>query len=166
MGADEFEQLGMDGAPDGRTHRGLRGRAAGQGDEFVEARHVVERNFDAQVDALGLAGVDDGDGAVDGRGGGGFEFGEDLAGGVGGALLFGCGRGIGAAEKAGDFVERALRGGESDALQLAAAQVLRGVPGRGRDALPRLVGTRAWISSRTTVSTERSTSRALEVSRR
>ena len=57
-----------------------------------------------------------------GGGGGGFEFGEDLAGGVGGTLLFGCGGRGSAAEEAGDFVERALRGGESDALQLAAAQ--------------------------------------------
>ena len=55
--------------------------------EFIQARHVVERDFDAQVDALGLAGVDDGDGAIDGRGGGGFELGEDLVGGCRGAVL-------------------------------------------------------------------------------
>src|ERR1019366_3578586 len=59
----------------------------------------------------------DGDVAVMGGGGGGFEFGEDLAGGVAGALLFGCGGRGSAAEEAGDFVQRALRGGEADALE-------------------------------------------------
>ena len=120
VGANEFEEFGMDGAPDGGTHGRLRGGAAGQGHEFIEARHIVERNFDAEVDALGFAGVHDGDGAVRGCGGSGFELGENFVGRCGGAVLLGGGSGGGAAEEAGDFVERALRGGESDALQFAA----------------------------------------------
>ena len=69
VGADEFQELGMNGAPDGGAGGGLGGGAAGQRDGVVEARHVVERDFDADVDALGLAGIDDGDGAVGGSGG-------------------------------------------------------------------------------------------------
>src|ERR1035441_3192794 len=117
VGADELEKLGMDGAPDGGAHGGLGGRAAGESRNVVEARHIVERDFDAQVDALGRAGVDDGDGAVAGGGGGGFEFGEDFGGGGGGAVLFGGGGGDGAAEEAGDLVEWALGGGEEDAME-------------------------------------------------
>ncbi len=45
MGADQFEQLGMDGAPDRRTHRALRGGAAGQQVEFVEARSCPRPEF-------------------------------------------------------------------------------------------------------------------------
>ena len=147
VGAHQFEQLGMDGAPYRRTHGGLRGGAAGQRDQLIEARHVVERNFDAQVDPLGLAGIDDGDVAVDGRGGGGFEFAEDLSGGVGWGgppgprgspwtrSSFG-GRGSCAAEEAGDLVQRALRGGESDALQLAAAQGFEAFQREGEMAAP------------------------------
>ena len=89
--AHQFEQLRMDGTPDGRAHRTLRGGTAGKQVEFVEARHIVDGNFDAEVEALRFAGVDDGDGA--------------------------------AAEKARDFFERSLRGGEADALQRASAKV-------------------------------------------
>src|ERR1035441_8577985 len=47
---------------------------AGEGGEVGEAGHIVERDFDAEVDALGRAGVDDGDVAVARGGVGGFEF--------------------------------------------------------------------------------------------
>jgi hypothetical protein len=134
VGADELEELGMDGAPDGGADGGLRGGAAGEGDEVVEARHIVERDFDAQVDALGRAGVDDGDVAVARGGVGGFEFGEDFGGGGGGAVLFGGGRGGGAAEEAGDLVERALGGGESDALYGVGGERFQAFQGEGEVA--------------------------------
>ena len=50
----------------------------GRGSSLVEAGHVFDGNFDAEIEALGFAGVDDGDGAVDGSDDGGFEFGEGL----------------------------------------------------------------------------------------
>ena len=166
VGADEFEQLGMDGAPDGGAHGGLRGGAAGQGDEVIEARHIVERDFDAEVDALGLAGVDDGDVAVGGSGGGGFEFGEDFV---------GRGRRGGPFSTVGAAAAPPRKRATSSSGRCVAESPMRWslrpqrASRRSRERarwLPRLVGTRAWISSSTTVSTERRTSRALEVSRR
>src|ERR1019366_783509 len=66
-----------------------------------------------------------------GAGDGGFEFGEDLLAGIGGALFFGGGSGNGAAQEAGDFVERSLRSGESDALELAPAKRFQALQGEG-----------------------------------
>ena len=68
----------MDGAPDGWADGTLRRGAAGKWVDVVEAGHVFDGDFDAEVEALGFAGVDDGDGAVDGGVEGGFEFGEGL----------------------------------------------------------------------------------------
>ncbi len=78
MFADEGEEFGMNGGPDGGANGTLRGGAAGKRIELVEAGHVFNGNFDAEIEALGFAGVDDGDGAVDGSDDGGFEFGEGL----------------------------------------------------------------------------------------
>ena len=44
---------------DGRD-RTLRSRAARDGLDFVEPSHVIERNFDAQIELLRRAGIDDG----------------------------------------------------------------------------------------------------------
>ena len=63
--AHQFEQLGMNRAPDGRALGPLRGGAAGKVLDLVEARHVFDRNLDAQIELLGRAGIDDGDRTVD-----------------------------------------------------------------------------------------------------
>ncbi len=81
MGFDLFEELGMDGAPDGWADGALGGGAAGERIDVVEAGHVFDGDFDAEVELFFFAGVDDGDGAVDGGVEGGFEFGEGLVGG-------------------------------------------------------------------------------------
>ena len=72
---------------------------------------------------------------------------------------------FGAAEEPRDFVERSLRRGQADALRRALANRL----GRSSDSArcaPRLLATSAWISSMMIVSTDRSASRAFEVSSR
>ena len=66
MGADQFEQLGMDGAPDGAGERGLATRGRWGADRCRRGGHVFDWDFDAQVETLGFAGVDDGDWAIDG----------------------------------------------------------------------------------------------------
>ena len=73
------------------------------------------------------------------------------------------------AEISRDFVERTLRGRQPDALQRRRARASRRHSIRSSDSArcaPRLVGTSAWISSMMTVSSERSASRAFEVSSR
>src|SRR5580704_11251433 len=92
MGFDLFEQLGMNGAPDGWADGALRGGAAGEWVAVVEAGHVFDGDFDAEVELFFFAGVDDGDGAVYGGVEGGFEFGEGL---VGGGRGFGLGVEVG-----------------------------------------------------------------------
>src|SRR2546426_416994 len=54
--------------------------------EDVDARHVLNGDFDGEREFLGLGGVDDGDVAVGRVGGSGFELGEDFVGGGGGGL--------------------------------------------------------------------------------
>src|SRR5580698_5667198 len=66
--ADDFEQARVDGVPDGDTLGLLRGWAGGN--LFLarymigQAGHVFYGDFDAQLELLGGAGVDDGDRAV------------------------------------------------------------------------------------------------------
>ena len=67
--ADDFEQARVDGVPDGDALGGLRGGAGGDLFLLAEAGHVFDWNFDAQLELLGSAGVDDGDGAVANVGG-------------------------------------------------------------------------------------------------
>ena len=62
-GADDFEQARIDRAPDGSALRALRGWAAWQFFDLAEAGHVFDGHLDLQFEALGLLGVDDGDGA-------------------------------------------------------------------------------------------------------
>ena len=66
--ANNLKQAWMNRVPDGDAARRLRGRAAGQLFLFAQARHVFDRNFDAQLQLLGRAGVDDGDGTIAQRG--------------------------------------------------------------------------------------------------
>src|SRR5262249_2732481 len=66
VGANEFEKLRVDGAPNRGADGALRGGAAGERIDVVEARHVFDGDFDAEVEVLFFAGVDDGDGPVDG----------------------------------------------------------------------------------------------------
>ena len=61
-----------------------------------------------------------------------------------------------AAEEPRDFVERALRGREPDALQRRRPVSASSRSSESARCAPRLVGTSAWISSMMTVSTERS----------
>ena len=62
--ADDFEQAGMNCVPDGDAAGHLRGGAAGRYLLLAEAGHVFDGNFNAELELLGRAGVDDGDGAV------------------------------------------------------------------------------------------------------
>jgi len=94
MGTDLLEELRMDGAPDGWANGALRGGAARERIDVVEASHVFDGDFDPEVEAFEFAGVDDGDGAVNGSVEGGFEFGEGLvrsgSGGLGVGVEAGC----------------------------------------------------------------------------
>ena len=62
--ADDLEQAGMDGVPDGDAAGHLRGGAGGNLFLLAEVGHVFDGNFNAELELLGCAGVDDGDGAV------------------------------------------------------------------------------------------------------
>ena len=62
--ANDLQQARMNRIPDGDAARHLRGRAAGNLLLLAEARHVFNRNFNAQLQLLGRAGVDDGDGTI------------------------------------------------------------------------------------------------------
>ena len=101
--ADDLHQAGMNGGPDGCPLWALGGRTTRQFLPLAHARHVFYGNFNAQVELLGLAGVDDGDRAVRDHG-----------------LLIqlgGCfGAGGRSAEEMRDLFQRALGGGEADAL--------------------------------------------------
>jgi hypothetical protein len=66
--ANDFEQARVNGVPDGDALGRLRCRAAGNLFLLAEARHVFDGNFDAQLELLAGAGVDDGDGAIAKRG--------------------------------------------------------------------------------------------------
>ena len=57
MSPNQFQKLGMNRAPDGVALRALRRRPARQGIDLVEARHVFDRNLDAQVQPLRRAGI-------------------------------------------------------------------------------------------------------------
>ena len=62
--ADDFQQAGMNRVPDGDAAGHLRGRARGNLFLLAEAGHVFDGNLDAELELLGRAGVDDGDGTV------------------------------------------------------------------------------------------------------
>src|ERR1022692_3615621 len=62
--ANELEEAGMNGVPDGDPARHLRGWAVGDLLYLIEPGHVFNRNFNAELQPFGSAGVDDGDGAV------------------------------------------------------------------------------------------------------
>ena len=70
----------MDRIPDGDAFWGLAGRADGDFFLLAQLGHVFDRDFDAEVELLGGAGVDDGNGAVADVGGfdnvGGPGFGD------------------------------------------------------------------------------------------
>ena len=76
--ADDLDQAGMNGCPDGCPLRALGSWSAGQFLPLAHACHVLHRNFNAQVELLGLAGIDDGDRAIRDHGGvrfaGWFDF--------------------------------------------------------------------------------------------
>ena len=128
-----------------------------------QPRHVLDRDFDRELQRLLRAGVDDGHRPVADLALMGGEFVGDFGLGVGGLAALRR-RALDAAEEAGHFVERPLRGGQPDALQ--AGRRSQSAASRSIDNIrwaPRLVGTSAWISSMMTVSIERSASRAFEV---
>ena len=62
--ANDFEQPRMDRVPDGNAARRLRGRPRRNLLHLAEARHVLHRNLDAQLQLLGRGGVDDGYGTI------------------------------------------------------------------------------------------------------
>ena len=103
-----------------------------------ELGHVVDRDDDLELQLLARAGVDDRDRA----------------------------RPVGrvAAEEVRDLVERSLRRREPDALRRAGGVIASSRSRLTMRCAPRLVGAIAWISSMITYSTERSDSRARDVS--
>ncbi len=129
MRVNQLQQARVDGAPDGRAGRRLRGRPARNVRRLRQPRHVLDRDFDVQPQRLAFRGVDDGHRPV---GGALVVVGElvvklalDLLDGLHVALLRALRRGarllhrarLGAAEESRDLVQRPLRGGEADALQ-------------------------------------------------
>jgi hypothetical protein len=62
--ANDLDQARMDGGPDGSPLGALGSRTAGQFFPLAHAGHVLDRNFNAQVQLLRFAGVDDGDRAI------------------------------------------------------------------------------------------------------
>ncbi len=88
----------------------------------VEARHVLDRHFDLQrKPLLGSPRVHNGDGAVRRGNDAGVILGESVAG-----HNRACADGFRhAAEKARHLVQRALRGGEPNALQRVSAEMLQ-----------------------------------------
>ena len=61
---DDLKQARMNGVPEGDALGSLRGRAGGDLFYVGQASHVFNGNFDAQLELLWSAGVDDGDGTV------------------------------------------------------------------------------------------------------
>jgi len=57
VGADVLEQARMDGAPDGAAHGPLGCGAARELHRLADARHVLDRHLDAQLQRLARAGV-------------------------------------------------------------------------------------------------------------
>ena len=98
MRRDELEQTRVYGRPDRRSHRTLCRGPAGDVLDLADAGHVLDRHFDRQVEPFLLRGVDDGDGTVAPR------------------RCFSAARRR-SAQESGHLVERALRGGEADALE-------------------------------------------------
>ena len=62
--ANDFKQAGMNRIPDRHAARHLRGWPRRNLFLLAEAGHVFDGNFDAELELLGGAGVDDGDRAV------------------------------------------------------------------------------------------------------
>ena len=145
MRTNQFQQFWMNGTPDRVAHRPLRSGAAGESVQFIEARHVFHRNFDAKLKAFGCACVNHGNGAIDGHKYTGFKFGESLCGDIGcfcsllGFLWLyrrALPRSLSASQKASDFFQRPLRSRKSDPLKVADRQDVLGVPVKGLDAIP------------------------------
>ena len=128
MLAHQFEQAWMDGGPDRRANRSLRGRPVRQIDPLVEPRHVLDGNLDAQAQGLLASRVGDRDRPIVddsrrrarelvvnllGRRGHGPLDRRRAAGGPGGHTSHG---GLHAAEEARHFVERPLCGRQADTL--------------------------------------------------
>ena len=65
MRLDELEQARVDRRPDRRPHGTLRRRAARDVLGLADARHVLDRHLDRQLEPLLLRRVDDGDGTVE-----------------------------------------------------------------------------------------------------
>ncbi len=141
VAADQLHQSRMDCGPD-RTQVAApptwRPTALSSG--LPSARHVLDRRFDPQVKPLRLAGVDDLDRPRP-------------------RLHVGLGFASAPPSKAGNFLQRPLRGGESDALERRRLRVfVRAADCSSRSSVrnkctPRLVAAIAWISSMMTVST-------------
>ena len=112
--ADQLQDPGMDRRPDARAHLAADHRTAGllvHRQDLAQARHVLDRDDDLDLQRLPRAGVDD----------------RDLA-----AVAD-------AAEEAGDGLERPLGGAEADALDrrgVRSAAGARGAPGSARDGRP------------------------------
>src|SRR5215472_17836315 len=110
----------MDGAPDGRTCWALSRRAAGHVFDFVEAAHVLERDFNTQVQTARGPGIDDRDRAIPNSRRCETRIDEVFRRGF--FRRFGvAGPGSDASENTRHFFERPLRGRETDALQPPSA---------------------------------------------
>ncbi len=134
MRLDQLKQLRMDGAPDRWPHRALRGGTAGDRVDAIEPGHIFHGHFDAQIKTLGLAGIHNRDGAIDGS-----DRRVELFGCV--ELFYGVGSGrrgllwlreLRSAKEPGHFFQRPLGGGQADALQFAPSKAFQPLNGQGK----------------------------------
>ena len=130
--ADQFQQFRDESRSRSRGAPDLaRPAPLGKGSMSSSSRHVFHGNFDAQIQPLGLAGVDDGDRTINWRNRCRFEFAQRCPPASGSAPYWrarrddaSCGN-LSTAQISRDLFQRTLCGGKSDALQLAARQVLQ-----------------------------------------
>ena len=96
--AHELEEPRVDRRPDARAPIGPRGRPAAELERLAEACHVLDRHLDGELERLSMAGIDDAHRA----------------------------RAVGLepTEESSDLVQRALRRGESDALEAPTREAL------------------------------------------
>ena len=141
---DELEQAGVHGRPDASPH-GTGGHRPAHRlfDHLAEGAHVLDGDHHLDVKGLAHPGIDDGHRTGAGR-------------------LARCRLDL-AAEEACDLVERALGGGQADALERALGVGLEALE-RERQVGTLLAGRQGVDSSMITDSTERSVSAPCEVS--
>src|ERR1700761_5836234 len=125
----------MNSAPDRRADGALGSRSTGEWIDLVETSHVFDGNFNAKIEALGFAGVNDCNWTIYGRDYRRLEFREGF---VCRGWRHGFRLGLrprtcfGAAEKSRYLFEGPLRSGKADARQRSSRKVLEPLQGKGQ----------------------------------